>query len=228
MNFHYLISNLLEPLSYGLCFLFFFIHARKNNSVKWKVLTTYYLLVTLLMVKIITSNPNIEFYSYFCLLSSIGIGIYFYYILLSRRKRAIVISFIIIQILYYVISNFLLPPPKVLDSISYVILSMSIVIMGFMYMNQLLSNITEEPLLRNIDFWFVSSQMVYYFGSFFIFLTYGYITQKILTSNLYSYENRVYISQLWRVHNVLLFLSSLIIATSVVWIYFRKKSPSSS
>jgi hypothetical protein len=107
----------------------------------------------------------------------------------------------------------------------FVILSVGVVLMSFLFMHQILTNVTEEPLSWNFDFWFVASQLFYHLGSFFVFLTYGYLTRKLQISNDYSIENRVYLSQLWLGHNVLLFLSALVIAGSLLWIYFRKKSP---
>ncbi len=226
MNLSYFLRDLLEPFSFGLCFLFFLYHSWKNKKAKWRALMVYYFLATLLMVKAAYSNPNIEIYSLLGLLSAICIGTYFYYTLYLSWKKKLVIAFCIIQSGYYITGNYIFSPPKFFDSTGYVILSIDIVLMAFMYMHQILTNVTEEPLSWNLDFWFVSSQLVYYLGSFFIFLTYGYISQKLLASDLYSYENRVYISQLWRVHNVLLFLSSLIISAGILWISFRRKSQS--
>lgn len=226
MNLNYFLRDLLEPFSFGLCFLFFLYYSWKNNKGKWRALTVYYFLATLLMVKAAYSNPNIEIYSLLILLTSICLSTYFYYTLNFAWKKKLVILFCLIQSAYYITGNFIFSPPKILDSTGYVILSISIVVMAFMYMHQILTNVTEEPLSWNLDFWFVSSQVVYYLGSFFIFLTYGYLTQKIMPSGLYSEENRIYISQLWRIHNVLLFLSSLIISAGIIWISFRRRSRS--
>jgi hypothetical protein len=226
MNINYFLRDLLEPFSFGLCFLFLLFFSWKNNKGKWRTLTIYYFLATLLMVKAAFAYPNIEIYSLLILLTSICLATYFYYTLLLSWKKKLVIMFCMIQSSYYILGNFIFTPPKILDSTGYVILSISIVLMAFMYMHQILTNVTDEPLSWNLDFWFVSSQLVYYLGSFFIFLTYGYLTQKILPSGLYSYENRMYISQLWRVHNVLLFLSSLIISAGIIWISFRRRSRS--
>ncbi len=226
MSIDYFFRNLLEPFSFGLCFLFFLYHSWKNNKVKWRVLPVYYFLATLLMVKAAYSNPNIEIYSLLSLITSICLGAYFYYTLFLPWKKKLVIMLCMVQSTYYIIGNFIFSPPKILDSTGYVILSISIVVMAFMYMHQILTNVTDEPLSWNLDFWFVSSQLVYYLGSFFIFLTYGYLTQKIMPSGLYSYENRIYITQLWGIHNVLLFLSSLIISAGILWISFRRRSQS--
>jgi hypothetical protein len=193
---------------------------------KWKVLMIYYFIATALLLKAAYSEKNIEIYSLLSLLTFVCVGSYFYYTFLISWKKKLVILFCVIQGAYYILGNFIFSPAKFFDSTGYVILSIGIVLMAFMYMHQILTNVTEEPLSWNLDFWFVSSQLVYYLGSFFIFLTYGYITQKLLASDLYSYENRVYISQLWRVHNVLLFLSSLIISAGIIWISFRRRSRS--
>ncbi len=187
----------------------------------------YYFMATLLMLKAAYSKTNIEIYSLLCLLTFICMGLYFYYTIFTLWKKRLVILFCAIHTGYYIISIFLFPSPLVFDSTGYIILSTGVVLMAFMYMHQVLTNVTEEPLSLNFDFWFVSSQLVYHLGSFFIFLTYGYLTQKILISDLYSDQNRIYLSQLWRVHNVLLFLSSVIISASVLWIFFRKRLPSS-
>lgn len=226
MSFHFFISNLVEPISYGLCFLFLLFHVRKNNIVRWKTLVVYYFIATLLMLKAAYSETNIEIYSLLSVLTFVCLGLYFYYTLFSRWKKFVTVFFCMVETAYYLADNFIFDSPTVFDSTAYVILSVGIVLMAFMYMHQILTNVTEDPLSHNFDFWFVSAQLIYYLGSFFIFLTYGYLTQKILTTNLYSYENRIYLSQLWRVHNVLLFLSSLITSAGIVWISFRRKSRS--
>ena len=226
MTLHFFISNLLEPISYGLCALFLLFYIRRGNQLKWKVLLVYYFIAVALQLKAAYAETNIEIYSLLALITSIFLSSYFYFTLTSTWKRSLVISFCIIQTGYYVVANYIFSAIQVFDSTAYVILSVSAVLMAFMYMHQILTNITEEPLSLDFDFWFVSSQLFYHLGSFLIFLTYGYLTQKILTSDLYSYENRIYLSQLWRVHNVLLLLGSLFISAGVIWISFRRRSPS--
>ena len=226
MTVHFFISNLLEPISYGLCALSLLFYIRKGNQLKWKVLLVYYFIASALQLKAAYAERNIEIYSLLGLITFIFLGSYFYLTLRSVWKRSLIIVFFIIQTGYYFSANYIFPAAQVFDSTAYVILSVSVVLMAFMYMHQILTNVTEEPLSLDFDFWFVSSQLFYHLGSFLIFLTYGHLTQKILTSDLYSYENRIYLSQLWRVHNVLLLLSSLFISAGVIWISFRRRSPS--
>lgn len=226
MSFHFFISNLLEPISYGLCGLSLLFYIQRSKQQKWKILLVYYFIAVVLQLKAAYSDTNIGIYSLLSSVTCLSLGAYFYDTLIASWKRRLVILLGAIQIGYNIVVNVLFSGAQVFDSTAYVILSSGIVLMAFLYMHQMLTNVTEEPLSLNFDFWFVSSQLFYHLGSFLIFLTYGYLTQKILTSDLYSYENRIYLSQLWRVHNVLLFLSSLFISVGILWTSFRRRSPS--
>ena len=226
-SFYFFIDNLLEPVSYGLCFFFMLWHTRKNKHAKWRALAIFYFITSLIMWKAAYTFPNLMLYSLVCLLSSISIGIYFYYTYHSVLKKRIVICFALLQAGYYLFDNLRATQASVFDSMGYVMLSVGVLLMSFMFMHQILNNITEEPLSWNFDFWFVSSQLFYHLGSFFIFLTYGYLTRKLISSTDYSTDGRLYLGQLWIVHNVILFLSALFIGASMLWISFRRKSPSS-
>jgi hypothetical protein len=87
-----------------------------------------------------------------------------------------------------VVNNLIFPGRAIFDSTAYVLLSSGIVIMAFMFMHQVLTHVTEEVLSMNFDFWFICSQLVYFLGAFAIFLTYNYLTQKII-EGFYSWEN---------------------------------------
>jgi hypothetical protein len=226
-TFQFLLHDFSEPFCYGIFFLLTLWHTCNDKRPKWRALVAYYFIATLLMWKAAYAYPNLTLYNLLCLLSSIGIGTYFYYTYISTLKKRIVIVYVIVQSAYYLTDVFQADSPKVFDSMGFVILSVGVVLMSFLFMHQILTNVTEEPLSWNFDFWFVASQLFYHLGSFFVFLTYGYLTRKLQISNDYSIENRVYLSQLWLGHNVLLFLSALMIAGSLLWISFRRKSPSS-
>jgi hypothetical protein len=225
-----LLSFALEPIAYFISSSFIFFHSRKHKQIKVKVLYVYHFLATLLMVNAnldIGRTNNIEIHNILCLITFVSLGLYFYYSLTAPWKKKLVVVFALIGAGHYIITKFLNPSPVMFDSLGQVILSISVLIMVFLFMHQILTNVTEEPLSLNFDFWFVSAQLMYYLAAFFIFLTFQYLTKKVIDNN-YSVEDRKLLTELWGVHNVILFLSSIIIATSVVWIYYRKKSPSSS
>jgi hypothetical protein len=172
-------------------------------------------------------TSNIVIYDLMFLLTSVSLGVYFYSTLLSLRKKLITIWICSTEVIYYVLNNIVFKSSPLFDSTGYAILSTGIVIMIFMYMHQILTNVSDESLWLNFEFWFVASLMIYFLGSFIIFLTFNYLTRKILPDELYSLENRHLLDAVWGVHNVLLFLGSLLTLGSVLWISSHKKSPSS-
>ena len=227
MWFDFFLRNLMEPFSYFISLLFLLFYLFKDRQVKLAVLTVYFFAASLLMLWAAYTFPNIWLYSILSWVSVVFLGVYFYgtYFLKWKKKLAIVI--ILVQSGYFLISNFIFSPPAIFDSAGHVLQSTGILIMTFLYMHQILTNVTEEPLSDNFDFWFVSTQLIYHLGAFGIFLTYGYLTKRILRSGLYSLENRNLISNVWLVHNVLLFLTALLLAAGILWISFRRKSRSS-
>lgn len=224
-----LTSFLLEPAAYFLFAAFIFYHARSDRRGKTKVLYLYYFVATILMARAailgMNGHANIEIYNLLCLLTAIGAGVYFYHTLTAAWKKRLVVGFCLLNALYYLRYHVLSQPELVYDSLGQVVLSTGIVIMAFLFMHQILTNVTDEPLSMNFDFWFVCSQMIYHLGAFATFLTFNYLTKKILPQETYSVENRMLLTNLWRVHNVLLFLTALINATGVLWIASRRKSP---
>lgn len=219
-----IIVNYLEPVSYGLSFIFLFWIAVRTNKVKLKILTAYYFLACIIMIKAALDDNNIWLYSLLCLLTSTALCFFFYYSLDARLKKWAVITIYIFNVIYYLVVE-LAAENTVFDSGAYVLLSISVVAMVFMYMHQILNNIRIEPLSLNFDFWYVCSQLVYHVGAFAIFLSNRYLSLMVMKDN--SMESRLLFSELWVVHCVLLFLSALIIGASVLWISYHSKSPSS-
>jgi hypothetical protein len=223
------IAYILEPVSYFLSGIFLAYYAGMDKSLRIKLLSSYYFLSAFLMVKAsiegVADSSNIEIYNLICLLTSIVIGFYFHASFVGRFKKAVAIFICLVNVGYYVVNNLIFPGRPLFDSTAHVLLSSGIVIMAFMFMHQVLTNVTEEVLLTNFDFWFVCSQLVYFLGAFAIFLTYNYLTQKII-EGFYSQENRILLTNLWSLHNILLFLSSIITSSGIVWIAYRRKSPS--
>jgi len=227
MSFDFFMRNLMESFSYALSFLFLLFYVYRNKQAKLRVLAFYFFVAALLMLRGAYAFPNIMLYSMLSVASAIFLGVYFFDTYLRKWKKRVVILIVIGQCVYFLINNFVFAQPVIFDSAGHVLLSTGIVVMAFLFMHQILTNITEEPLSDNFDFWFVSTQLIYHLGAFGIFLTYGYLTSRILPTGLYSKENRNLISNVWLVHNVLLFLTALLLAAGILWITFRRKSRSS-
>jgi hypothetical protein len=223
----YFVAHLLEPISYFVYFAALFYWVGKDKRGVIKIVCGYYFVAGIFMVKALlvlgTGVTNIHDYSLLCLMSSFCLGAYFYNILEARWLKILSLIFCVVNGAYYIFNNVVQDGQRVFDSMAYVILSSTLVILIFAFMHQLLNQVKEEPLSMNFDFWFVSSQFLYFVSNFAIFLTFGYMTNKVLTNDaLPIYTNTL--TWLWGVHNVLLFLSALLTMGGILWISYRMKS----
>ncbi len=217
----------LEPIAFLLPIPFLLYHSMGGDKrVRIKILAAYYFLSALIMLKANVMNSlmenNLDDYRLAGLLRGIFIGFYFYIALQKKWNKQLVFFFIGINLIYYITQSFPIGKKISFDSASQVIVSLEIMTLVILFMHQTLANVTEESLSLNFDFWFVTAQMLYNGGSFIIFLTYGYFTKKILEPNQYTPENRNILMQLWNGHNILLFISSIMICFFVIWIRLRK------
>jgi hypothetical protein len=221
-----IISFWLEPVS-----LLLYLGALLTFTLKFdrrfhfRVLTGYYLIASIIMLKVFR-GPNISVYNILYVFNALALGQYFYSLLIGKGKRIVVIVLVMVPVIYYIVNNVVFGGEEVFDSLGYVFSSIVIVVMIFMFLSQTLANVSEERLSMNFNFWYVASQLIYQLGAFIVFLTFNYLTKKILTAD-YSHENRAVLTKLWGLHNVLLFLSALLTIFGVVWISSHKKSPSS-
>jgi hypothetical protein len=227
--FKFIISYALEPISYLMLSIALYFFSKKDHRAKIKILIAYSFIVSIILFKstVIELSNNITTYNLLQLVTFFTIGIYYHQTILLKWKKRVIAGLCILDIFYYLINNIWLGNNSVFDSIGYVFLSVGVMMMIFLYLHQLLTNVTEEPLSQNFDFWFSASQMIYHLGAFAIFLSFNYLTKKILNSELYSRDNRAVLGWLWGAHNVLLFLSTLITIGGILWISSRKKSSSS-
>jgi len=210
---------IIEPLSFFLFAAAFLFYSRKvNPAFRYKTLVVFYLVGTVLLTGMVAStNLNTHFYNVLYPLSSVFLCNYFYTLLKTRLKKTTAVVAGVITLAYY---SFHIGNPY-FDSIGYVIASTGIVVLIFLYLHQVLTNVTEEPLSLNVDFWFVCVQLAYHLGTFAIFLSYNYLTYQYMAEEK-SYEIGTILTYLWIVHNVLLFLGALIISFGIGWIYRRK------
>ncbi len=221
----YLISYLLEPISY---FLFFtalaFFSWRVDSKKKYWVLTGFYLVGFFVLLKILTPQYYNGFlYNFLYMFTSLSYGYFFMVTLRGKLKQWLIILCCTTTLIYYIINSLILGE-RLFDSLGYVISSTGIVIMVFMYLHQVMNRVTEKSITLNFDFWFTASQLIYHLGAFAIFLTFNPLTQKVLPEEYFIHENRVILTYLWGVHNVLLFLGSLLTWLGLLWIVYRKRS----
>ena len=132
MSFHFFISNLLEPISYGLCGLSLLFYTQRGNQLKWKILLVYYFIAVGLQLKAAYAETNIGLYSLLSSVTFLFLGAYFYQTLFASWKKKLVLLFCAIRTGYNVIANVLYPGAQVFDSTAYVILSSGVVLIEFL------------------------------------------------------------------------------------------------
>lgn len=221
-----LFTNLLEPISYLIFTISFLLYYQKEKTVKIKVLWFYNLLALAMMISISVDTfwgqNNIDTYNLFFITTVLCFSVYFWLLFRSKTKKTIVVLFAVLCSVYFLVRIFFPPPVKMFDSIAFSLLSIMIVLMAFFYFQQILTKVTEESLFVQIDFWFIISLLIRYSGNFVIYLTYYYLTKKIL-ANHYTRHDRYLLTQLWGGHNILLFLSSVVFNAGTLWTIYRRK-----
>jgi hypothetical protein len=223
--FRNFVAILLEPLSYVLFSIAFLLRINIEKQVKVMVLFIYYLIAAVSFSYagwLVFKNQNNNWiYNLLYLPAMIAICYYFHETLYSRRNKTIVKFFIALNIIYFIARMILFGKLVIIDSFGYSLLSISVSFLSFVYFYQLFNRVDEFKVWTNFDFWLISAYLLYFLGSFFIFLLYSNLTYNILDT--YTHEQRILLSILWGVHNVLLFLSSVITLVSSLWITYRNR-----
>lgn len=222
-----LISYWLEGLSYLILLAALVFGTLKiDRSIRFKLVCVFVFAISLIALRISSQKgvSNSLQYSFIYLLNTICWSSYFYLLFNSKLKKIVVILITAGTLTYFLYKNVILEFDLIFDSVGQVLSSVGIVALVFIYLHQILSTVKSDPLTQNLDFWIASSQLIYHLGAFGIFLTFNHFTNKILNTPFYNKENRRILTYLWGVHNVLLFLASLLVCVGVFWIVYRKKS----
>jgi hypothetical protein len=223
--FRNFVAILLEPLSYVLFFMAFLVRTSIDKQRKVKVLLIYYLFAAASFSYagwLVFKNQNNNWiYNIIYLPAVLAICYYFHETFYSRKNKTLVKFLIALNLIYFVVRIILSGSWAIIDSFGYSLLSISVSVLSFVYFYQVLRHVNEYKVWTNFDFWLISAYLLYFLGSFFIFLLYANLTYDMLAT--YTLEQRILLSVLWGVHNVLLFLSSVITLISSVWIAYRNK-----
>lgn len=227
MTLYKFIGNYLEPTAYLIYFIALALYARRYKGkliialLSYCFITFVVMLTTSILVDV-TEYNTIWLYNIHAFLTITFLGFYFRSLFLSRVKTNLATLLCLLIGLYLVVKNIVLKDFQLFDSIGYSLVSAAIVFFVLMYFHQLLSNVTDQNIFRNFNFWLSSGYLVYFAGSFIIFLSYYYLTKKILDS--YTPQERELLTTLWGVHNMLLFVSSFSLLIGSLWLTYRKKS----
>ncbi|MDE3213132.1 MAG: hypothetical protein KGM98_07850 [Bacteroidota bacterium] len=221
-----IITNILEPVSYFIyltAFVYRYFYTRKTSHL---LPVAYYFIASIMMTyaSVLADRwmGNLFLYNYFLLPAGIiFFAGYFMDIFLKQYRKVVWILFTLNGLLF-VFKIAFIPRQEVFDSIGFATLSISVLVFCFMYFRQLLNEVSEKPIFGNFNFWVVCSFFISYSGSFLVFLTYYYLTEKISTD--YVDKTRHLLTVLWGIPNVLLFISGIFTLTGAIWTNYRRKS----
>lgn len=230
MTLYSFINNYLEPTGYFIYLIALWLYARRHQEKRIAPLLAYCFLtfVVMLTASIMvqhSSAANIWLYNIHAFLTIVFLGYYFRKLFQSPAKIRAVTLVTGLIVLYLLVKNMVLQDYQLFDSIGYSLVSAAIVFFVLMYFHQLLSHVTDQNILRNFNFWLASGYLIYFAGSFLIFLSYYYLTTQILAT--YTAQERKLLTTLWGVHNMLLFVSAFSLLIGSLWLTYRKKSVSS-
>lgn len=219
------LTNLLEPLSYLIYLVIVVVIFKYDKSSQIKTLLFYYSFTLVCMIiisaKVYLQQNNIWLYDIVALGGIICFGRYFYLTLKTKIKKNISLFLVIVNIAYAIYRHFIVRDYQLFDSIEYVILSATVVFLSLFYIHDFFYKMDEKNVIKTPDFWLVSFYLIYFLGSFVIFLTFEYFTNKILES--YTVTERNILTLLWGYHNVLLFFCAIASLTGILWKCSPKK-----
>jgi hypothetical protein len=222
-----LLYNFLEPISslLPLLVLLFYIKKAKASKELLLLFSLYGGLFTLYLTSSFFAYfdiPNNFLYNIVILFSFTLLSIYFCLIMKSRRVKIAIAAIIMpVFISLFCIYTFFLKKDTLFNSVGYTVMSIVIIIYSFLFIWEKFSLLEFENIYDDYRFWVIASFMLYYISSFFIFLSYHYLTSKGLKS--LSQEQIKNIGVLWGLHNIFYFISCLTVSYGLKWKGFRAK-----
>lgn len=201
--------------------------AKKQNSPRIRLLRSYYVLVFLLMLTASLLVPIGDYntnwlYHIHAFATLWVLGLYYRSLFQDARKKMVPVVCIAGISIYLLVKLVLQQQYELFDSIGFSLVSASVVIYIFLYFHQLLSNVTDQNIFQDFNFWLSSGFLIYFLGNFIIFLTYHYFTLQILAT--YTDAERDILTNLWGLHNCLLFAGALSLLGGSLWIVYRRRS----
>ena len=211
------VAKFLEPFSYFIYSVGFIISIGWKKSVKKNLLLLYYIFSTgitfyaCLLAYLKTLGDNNWLYNFFFLITVIALSFYFHQTLASKGKKHLVKFILLVNILLFIWYDVILE--KFWEEYNNYVVAfcfLSIVVYSFLYFHELITNVNEQSILLDFDFWLISGYLLYFLGAFFVVL-------------FYKNASVVQRSFLWGLHSGILFLSSVITLAGSLWMINQKK-----
>lgn len=219
--------NFLEPISPLFPLIVIVINFRKARATP-ELLLLFILYFGLFILQMSASvfalfdRPNNIFYSLISIFSFIFISLFFHRIIFSNLAKKLILLVVIPACSFLFIGYTVFSKRDLLfNSVCFATFSIVIIIYCFIYIREKFNLMEYEKISDDYRFWVTASFLVYYIGSFFIFLTFQYLTQSGL-ARLTTKQIKA-IGMLWGLHNFIYFISCLLSAYGLRWKKFPQK-----
>ena len=150
------LCNELEPVAYVLYMLAVLLQFRHGRLFRHQVLFLYYAgCAALIYVGILFFDHNNWTYN-LLFFFNICISSWYYHLLTAdKSKRIIIAACLLFNILVFIFINVIQLKYARYNNFVYGISFITIVLYSFLYLHQLKTNLKEEKLLLNFDFWLI-------------------------------------------------------------------------
>lgn len=184
---------------------------RKNNTRLW-VLFLFYLIYSLLnnIILILLPNPFLFdeaiFYKTFTIVECIVISYFFYNIIQLKFLKGIVFLLSTLALAFFLFRLTFLKNTDTLGSLEISISSIQTIIYSLFYLYERIQKPSSLLLYNTTEFWFVTGLLVYFSGTFFIFI----YTQNYQLNDDFRELYNIINSSLYLVKNLLVTIGLLV------------------
>jgi hypothetical protein len=168
----------------------------RKDYLFWYLVVQTLLNTISMIIYLVYNGNNLFFYNTNCILSFLILSAYFASILQFKDTRPVIIG---VAGLFLVVLIFnAIKFENIIDQFNsnmYGLAAFILVVYCFLFYLQNLLN-PNQDIVQSVDFWYVTGILTYYASSFFIFITFNYLTQS-------NTQYNTGIKILWPIHNLL-------------------------
>ena len=202
--------DIIVPL---ICFLFTIIFF-KNRRVKINFYSLTLLLFDILQFTLnsianILQNletNNLWTYHLNSLFTQIIFSVYFFFFFKDKLNKIFVVLSFCIYLGFFTYSFYFLQKAFTFNSFSYAFGVLWIIFFSLRSFQNIFKNIEVEDLLNLKEFWIATGILFYFGSSFFIFLSYSYLSKQAYYS----------VGILWKIHNIFLSIGCFLFLKSII------------
>jgi hypothetical protein len=163
-------------------------HKIKNNILWWFI--PFLLLVNLVEWGIvfkfyIIDHSNNWIYNIFDPLEFCFYSFIYYRLLSDKKNKKLILYLVTVILLFTIIDYAFIEPRQYLDSYSYILGCMAMVLYCFLYFRQVMQNIDENSLFANPYFWISSGLFLFSMGEAILFSCFQYF---LITHNFSIFQ----------------------------------------